>query len=81
MPTHYSWRFEVALRVQIILYQETKKLSGCISYKSIFYIAQITGRNIAKFSRSGNYKTEIQADILQIFQEVDVLNQNYRKKY
>ena len=28
------------------------------------------GRNIAKFSRGGIYKTEIQAEILQMFQEV-----------
>ena len=79
LPKSYSWRFEGALRVEIILDQETKKLGGWISYKSLFYTSQITGINISKFSRGGIYQTEIQAEILQNSQEVEVLNQNNRK--
>ena len=36
---------------------------------------------IAKFSRCGIYITEIQAEILQYYQEVEVINHHYRLKY
>ena len=36
---------------------------------------------IARFSKGGIQKTEIQAEILQIFQEVEFKNQDYRQKY
>ena len=36
---------------------------------------------IAKVLRGGIYKTEIQAEILQNFQEVEFINQDYRQKY
>ena len=58
--------------MEIILDQETQKISGWISYKILFYIAEITDRNIAKFPKGGIYKTEIQAEILQNSQEVEV---------
>ena len=37
--------------------------------------------HIAKVSRGGIYKTEIQAEILQNFQEAEFINQDYRHKY
>ena len=58
-----SWIFDGAFKVDIILSQGTQRFIGWISYKSIFYIAQITGRNIAKLSRDEIYQTEIQANI------------------
>ena len=53
----YSCMFEGDLRVEIILDQETQKLSGQISYKSLFYIAQITDINIATLSKGIIYQT------------------------
>ena len=48
----------------------------------IFRITQeILQHPIAKVSRSGIYKTEIQADILQFFQEIEFINQDYMQKY
>ena len=47
LSTSYSWRFEGALRVEIILDQEPQKLSGWISSKGLFYLEQITGRQAA----------------------------------
>ena len=49
--------------------------------KGLFCIAQITDINIAKLSRGGIYKTEIQAEMLQNSQEVEVINQSYRQTY
>ena len=38
LPSRYSWSFEGALRVEIILYQGIQKLSGRVSYISLFQI-------------------------------------------
>ena len=40
-----------------------------------------TGRSIEKFLKGGIYKASVQAEILQMFQEVKILNQDYRQKY
>ena len=70
------------MRVENILDQETKKISAGIPYKSLFYKAQITGRNIAKLSRCGSLKTKITGrNVVQNSKEVEVLNQNYRQRY
>ena len=42
---------------------------------------EILQNPIAKFSRGGIHKTETQAKILQIFQEVEFINQDYGQKY
>ena len=41
---------------------------------------KIAGINIAKFSREIIYKPSVQSEILQNYQEVKVINQNYREK-
>ena len=41
-------------------------------------IGRYIANTIAKFSGGGIVKTEIQAEILQIFQEVEFTNQDYR---
>ena len=49
--------------------------------KSIPHNTISTGKNIAKYSRGNIYKTEIQSEIVQNYQEVKLLNQNYKQKY
>ena len=62
-------------RVDTITFlNQDKKLSGWISYKIIFYIAQIIDINIAKFWRGRIFKSKLQADIFQNCKEVGVLN-------
>ena len=36
---------------------------------------------MARVSRDGIHKTEIQAEIVQKFQEAEFINQDYRQKY
>ena len=42
---------------------------------------EILQNTISRFSRSGIHKTEIQAEIEQIIQELEFTNQDYRERY
>ena len=45
------------------------------------FLRKITGKDIAKSSRSGIFKPKLQAEILQNYTEVEYLKQNYRYRY
>ena len=75
-----SWIFEGDLRVEIILDQKPQNSSGEFLIELYSSEHKITGKNIVKFLRGGFYKSSLQAEILQNYQEVEFINQYYRHK-